>query len=814
MPRYPLPLGGRRRAKLFFLALCCGLLLSVPQNLSAAEDSVLVDVILAKAQSLPDIEPLWELGWRLSHRASVESLKEAYGEPQPPASALVLGYALLRKGEDLTGTKQLEELILNGNAPLSRRIDAAAALGTEGEDHAAARVSTLMQNRELPAPLQVEIAKSLWRLTRGESARKLLQEMVASEARWDPEALEDVLDSEGYKTARSRLQEMLDSESYLARSEAALALASFVPDREAVELIQQLVFEPGAHGREARHQLAQRARRALTDESFNEVAPLLQRIAEYPNLDMGAAQTLLSVANLEGVDDEASGERYAAELLAEIVRKVHRYYPPDLSGSEAEQKRELKRLEPKNLATLAAKTFVSQVDPFSDYLDEADLTEMEEQMSGEYGGIGAWVGMRRIFGENRFTILVPMYDQPAHQAGLKAMDWVEKIDGKPIDDLTLNEIIKRLKGKPNTKVELLVHRRTWRDPRTVTVTRRIIHVPTVRGRMLPGKIGYIRLERFGDLQLTPMELRGKIKELRDDGMEAMVLDLSNNPGGFLRTAVAVADLFLEEDQLVVYTMGRPDSGLRVHEREPFSAQAPMFMGLPMAVLVNGGSASASEIVAGALRDHDRAVLVGQKTFGKGSVQSMFDVRSSGPDTRLKLTVAKYYLPDGDCIHGKGIAPDIEVEEREIEDEDWEALQAIRERMLVVLHIRKTYPEHTERYWDLLTFDNEDLHAYPEIDGLLETLHTEDIEVDPQVLRREIRRELVTYLESEEGEDVIVDPQEDAALQRAIVELQKQMPPLENPPELYAWFEKKIAERAEANEGRQTQAKDPAPYGED
>jgi carboxyl-terminal processing protease len=757
--------------QLLLLAL---ILFALP--VAAAEEQASNAALLRRAAELPAYEPLWELGDELASRqddAAVQALREAAASERP-GQALAAGYALLRLAEHYDGAVPFEDLISEGtvaleslvrrqDAPVTRRLEAAAVLGSEGGEYAARRIRVLMGDETLPPVLQVEVAKSLWRLTRGQSAA-------------------------------DRLRALLDSESPAARYEAALALATFSPAEESRQLLADLVFRPGSQGRRARRLLYERARLSVIQGREDTFAPLLRRLAQYPSLDLGNAGLLLQVSQGGSLDPGRTQNQYAAELLAEIAAKVQRYYPADLSGTEAERKRELERLEPANLATDAAKTFVGMVDPFSAFLDEADLASMNEQLTGNYGGIGAWVGMHRFLGEDRFTILVPMYNKPAWRAGLRAMDWVEEIDGEPIGDLTMGEIIKRLKGQPNTKVRLLVHRRGWTKPREFTVTRRKIDVPSVRYRMLPEKIGYIRLQRFGDVRDTVEELNAAIDDLEGRGMQALVLDLSDNPGGLLKTAIQVCDLFLEPDRLIVYSMGRPESNLPMHRRQDYYARRAPRTRRPMAVLINGGSASASEIVAGALRDHQRATLVGEKSFGKGSIQSLIDIRTTGPESQLKLTVAKYYLPNGDCIHKKGIDPHIEVEYPELSRERQEAIMAVREKMFVFDYVRETVPRHSDRFRELFAFDADDLDAYPEIEALRQTIREAGIEIEPRDLRREIRQQLMTYLQSEKGEDMVVDPQTNLRLQRAILELRKQLPREAETSPLYAWMEKQAADR--------------------
>lgn len=743
---------------------------------AAVESRDAVDYLQHVAE-LEEGEMVWGLGRSLSAlgREAIPALLEAV-ESDSAAVRLTAGYALLRLGEQRRGVAGLQGLIRSPAFPLERRIEGLAALGVEGGEEAAQVLRDVLADKSVGPILQVEAAKGLWRLNRGE---------VANQA----------------------LRSLLKSSSPRARSEAALALAAFAPTREMVKLLRQLAFEPGRSGRRARELLTRRARMALVEGCFSDVAPILRELAEYPALDLGAAEGLLEVSGWAGVDRNGTEDRYARELLAEIIMKIHTYYPVDLSGSPEEQERERERLSARKLADAAARALVEQVDPFSTYLDEADLSDVTERMEGEYGGIGAWVGMRTIGGEERFTILLPMYGQPAHEAGLKAMDWVEMIDGEPIDGLDLRAIIKRLKGRPGSKVRLSVWRRNWPEPQEFALTRREIKVPSVKARMLPDKIGYIRLEIFGDEQ-TAKDLQRALRRLKREGMRALVLDLSSNPGGMLQTAVEVSDLFLSKGKLIVsvHSKDDPEVKLRVHERQEYHARTMGDTGFPMAVMVNGNSASASEIVAGALRDHKRAVLVGTRTFGKGSVQSLFDIRATGGRSRLKLTIAKYYLPSGVCIAKRGIEPDVLAEPRTLGPERIRNRLRLRDSLLLLDYVREQFASHEELLRTLFRFDAGELKRYPAIEALQEKLVAMGFELEDDDLREEVRRALMTYLESERGEELFIDPEGNLSLAYAVLELRKRLAAADEAvPPLYAWY----AQRVEAIEAERARA---AKYG--
>ncbi len=298
----------------------------------------------------------------------------------------------------------------------------------------------------------------------------------------------------------------------------------------------------------------------------------------------------------------------------------------------------------------AIRGMLSGLDPHSAYLDEDEFNELRVGTSGEFGGLGIEVGMEDGF----VKVIAPIDDTPAQRAGIQAGDIIIRIDDQAVKGLSLDEAVKLMRGKPGTRVTLQIVREGREAPFTVTVERAVIKTRSVRSRLLEPGFGYVRLSQFQ--ANTAEDMRKAIETLQKENkapLKGLVLDLRNNPGGVLQGAVAVADAFLTEGT-IVYTQGRVrDSQLRFE-----AAPDDVLDGAPMVVLVNGGSASASEIVAGALQDHHRAVVMGQQTFGKGSVQTIVPVNDK---TAIKLTTARYYTPKGRSIQAEGIVPDIPLE---------------------------------------------------------------------------------------------------------------------------------------------------------
>jgi carboxyl-terminal processing protease len=290
------------------------------------------------------------------------------------------------------------------------------------------------------------------------------------------------------------------------------------------------------------------------------------------------------------------------------------------------------------------------LDPHSSYLDPDEYRDLQVGTSGEFGGLGIEVGMEDGF----VKVIAPIDDTPAQRAGMQAGDLIIRIDEKPVKGMSLNDAVKLMRGKPGTSIRLTVVREGEGNPITVTIERDVIKVASVKSRTLEPGYGYLRISNF-QARTTEDVLKAvaKLKRENKRGLLGVVLDLRNNPGGVLNSAVGVSDAFLDEG-LIVYTQGRVEDS-----RLEFKAGPDDILdGAPMVVLVNGGSASASEIVAGALQDQRRALIMGGDTFGKGSVQTIVPIDDR---TALKLTTARYYTPSGRSIQAQGIKPDIELE---------------------------------------------------------------------------------------------------------------------------------------------------------
>ena len=322
------------------------------------------------------------------------------------------------------------------------------------------------------------------------------------------------------------------------------------------------------------------------------------------------------------------------KVFTEVLSLIQSNYVDDVNSKE--------------LMYGAIKGMLDSLDPYSSFMPPEAFKEMQVETQGSFGGLGIEITVK----DRMLTVVSPIEGTPADRAGIHPGDRIVKIDGQITKDMTLMEAVRKLRGPKGSSVVISIAREKQPEPFDVTLVREVIEVHSIRAKDLGDGIYYVRIVSFQER--TGKDLEAALQQARKDGATALVLDLRNDPGGLLNQAVAVSDQFLDKGQLIVYTKGRQkNQDLR------FTAEhASEFPKLPMVVLVNGGSASASEIVAGALQDWKRAVLLGTKTFGKGSVQTVIPL----PDgSGLRLTTAKYFTPKGRSIHGSGIMPDIVVE---------------------------------------------------------------------------------------------------------------------------------------------------------
>ena len=328
----------------------------------------------------------------------------------------------------------------------------------------------------------------------------------------------------------------------------------------------------------------------------------------------------------------AEGEGYEElRTFTEVMSMVKRYY--------------VEEVKTKDLVEGAIKGMLNSLDPHSSFMTPEGFKEMQVDTKGEFGGLGIQIGVK----DNLLTVIAPIEDTPAFKAGIKAGDKVLKINNESTKDMNMQDAVSKMRGAPKTPVTLSIFREGWKDTKDFVIVRDIIKIKSVKAKVLEGNIGYIKLSQFQEQ--TSDDLAAALRQLNDSKVTSLILDLRNDPGGLLNSAIDVTSQFLPKGKLVVYTKTR--SG----EKSEFLTSGENVFAPPMIILVNQGSASASEIVAGALKDWNRAVILGTQTFGKGSVQTVIPI-SGGAG--LRLTTAKYYTPKGISIQNTGITPDIVV----------------------------------------------------------------------------------------------------------------------------------------------------------
>ena len=323
------------------------------------------------------------------------------------------------------------------------------------------------------------------------------------------------------------------------------------------------------------------------------------------------------------------------DLFGEVLEKINEEYVDEIDQSKSMDS--------------AINGLLQSLDPYSAYMSPEFFNEMQTETSGEFGGLGIEVGMEA----GVVKVITPIDDTPASKAGIKAGDYIVKIQDTQVQGKSLNEAVDLMRGPVGSSIELTIRRRGVKKALTFNITREIIEIQSVKSDLLENSIGYIRLTSFNEN--SGEQIKNKIKNLeKNQKVNSYILDLRNNPGGLLSQAIRISDFFLNNGE-IVSTKSRKAS----ENRKWFAKKGDLTNGKTLVVLINYGSASASEIVAGALKDHKRAIILGENSYGKGSVQSIIPLKNKGA---IRLTVAKYYLPSGKSISEVGVSPDIEVNE--------------------------------------------------------------------------------------------------------------------------------------------------------
>jgi len=392
----------------------------------------------------------------------------------------------------------------------------------------------------------------------------------------------------------------------------------------------------------------------------------------------------------------------------------------------------------KDLIQGAIRGMVSNLDPHSSYMNEKQFKEMSMDIRGEFTGVGIQIGIKN----QQLTIIAPIEDTPGYRAGLAAGDKIMKINDEWTKDMTIEQAVDTMRGPKGTSVRLLIYREGWDKPKEFKIVRDVIKVVSVKSRMLDNNIGYVKIIQFQGQ--TTDELEKALKNLESKGMKKLVIDLRNDPGGLLDASVDVSSKFMPKDKLVVYLQGR-----QPNDRKDFlTTGSDTTRTYPIVVLVNTGSASASEIVAGALQDSKRALIVGTQTFGKGSVQTVFPLESGGG---LRLTTAKYYTPSGRSIQNVGITPDVEVKLPTIKEaKEGEPVHMVVREKDLERHLKNDTVKEEKK--------KKEQQPANEDDFTLETVPKEDkddiqlqkaIEIlNPAVLAEDVFKEITTTVKKE------------------------------------------------------------------
>ena len=344
---------------------------------------------------------------------------------------------------------------------------------------------------------------------------------------------------------------------------------------------------------------------------------------------------LFSVVCLDSLNSAEKDIYKKIDLFGEVLEKINKEYVDEIDQSESMDS--------------AINGLLQSLDPYSAYMSPEIFNEMQTETSGEFGGLGIEVSME----SGVVKVISPIDDTPASRAGIKAGDYIVKIDDTQVQGKSLAEAVDLMRGPVGSGIELTIRRRGEKKALTFNITREIIQIASVKSDLLEDNIGYIRLTSFNDN--SGKQIEKEIKKLeKNKKVKSYILDLRNNPGGLLSQAIKITDFFLDNGEIVSTKSRKPSEN-----RRWFAKQGDLTNGKTLIVLINYGSASASEIVAGALKDHKRAILLGENSFGKGSVQSIIPLKNDGA---IRLTVAKYYLPSGKSISDVGVSPDINIGE--------------------------------------------------------------------------------------------------------------------------------------------------------
>jgi len=508
-----------------------------------------------------------------------------------------------------------------------------------------------------------------------------------------------------------------------------------------------------------RRDVKEEAALALAEmDRFDDVRATLKELANEPSDRGRMARAYIKLKELS--DDiskralapaPATGPmgKYDFKLLEEAIDQLKQYYHDD------------SKVVAEKLIEAAVRGACASLDPYTMYMDEKSIEELKkEALEMLYGGIGARVSMKKDkAGRAWLTIEEPIFSGPAYRAGLRSNDTIIEVEGEATVGRELGDLVRKLRGRPGTPVKFKVSRRGWTKEKEYTIVREEIRLESTTHRVLPGGIGYIRLATFGDKDIDLVEKA--IKDMPD--MKALVFDLRGNTGGYLRTAHRIASYFLDRGQPIVSTMSRGK------EQDKRLADGNKLTDVPLIMLVDDGSASASEILAGALQDHKRAVLVGEKTFGKGSVQDLKPMKTTDEKSAIKVTIAKWFLPSGKSVEkdkpaDSGVQPDIKAVPPDVDF--WKLAEFERLRAGDELDKYLKDIEDMPLFEKIAESDNADLAVYPKFDAFYESTKTK---ASKDEVRELVREQIRKRVQDHRGKPLYLDFQTDHVLQRGILE---------------------------------------------
>jgi len=766
------------KLRAWIIPACAVLLAALPAAVGSRtfDTAARVRQIVARVHDQPRLDRVWAAVGDLEELGAdaLAPIREASKDPDPKVK-IVCAKALLALGERDEANALTRDLVAE-DYPTEVRIAAIRMLQGAGDPGLAARLIGIVKGTQDPF-LRIAACRTLWDIRRSITDPALARQANSDSVR--------------------ALRELLDSQDRDVQSEAAFALGEIgylVAEPRVKRILASLADEPTPRG--------SRAKLILEIERLAR-----EREASANPFDLSVKEVLESKeAEIRKLQQEIDGLRSAAgkgaaaghPLLASIVDLVRQFYvEPD-------------KIDMNHLYVEAAKGFVESIDPFSSYMDPQETRSFEENISGEYGGIGAHVQLDRA---GYLLILKPIYGAPAYDKGLRSRDRILEVEGVPTKGKRLEEIVKYLKGKPGTQVRVKVYRRGWPEPREYQIDRELVQLPSVLYRKLPGDVGYIQLRQFGEDSATDMERA--MRDLERRGMRGLILDLRENPGGLLNIAVRIADMFVGADPRPIVVQKGRDDGLPVQRQSP-TEDEPQWIQLPLVILVDGMSASAAEIVAGALQDYGRASIIGKRTFGKGSVQRLFDLdrgveRLLGGPSKLRLTVQYYYLPSGRSIHAErdpsgrvlpgkegGVMPDTEVAQTLAPLWKLEELNALTESGALNAYADKLCKENLALVRSLFDDgDGYDTAKYPGFDEFARGLKTH---LDRSDIRIAVRDAIRRRLQDIEGREIPCDFQEDDQLERGILALLAKMGKDPKSIASYAPFANKTFRANEESEG--------------